>query len=313
MDIHKIILPTPYGIGDVNAYLVKGDTLSLIDAGPKTEETYEALRWGLKTAGYEMSDIEQVVLTHHHPDHAGWVDAFPNAALLGHSYVDYWMRKEADFLAYRHDFYVTELKKQGVPDVDIEKIVQVRGEMELFGTTPLTGFLAEGDKVPGHPGLRVYEMLGHAQSHLIFIDEKTQACIGGDLLLQKVSSNPLVEPPQNLTGDRPKSLLQYNESLRRLRTLNPAIIYPGHGEEIHHVSDLVTERLERQQERASKILQLIEQPITVQQLTKQFYGKVYHQQPGLTLSEIVGQVDYLEHIEAVQIEEHEGVHYYKKA
>ena len=36
MDIHKIIIPTPYAVGDVNAFLVKGDTLTLFDAGPKT-------------------------------------------------------------------------------------------------------------------------------------------------------------------------------------------------------------------------------------------------------------------------------------
>ena len=38
MNIHRIVIPTPYAVGDVNAFLVKGDALTLFDAGPKTEE-----------------------------------------------------------------------------------------------------------------------------------------------------------------------------------------------------------------------------------------------------------------------------------
>ena len=38
----------------------------------------------LEKAGYAFNDIEQVILTHHHPDHAGWIDAFDHAEVLGH-------------------------------------------------------------------------------------------------------------------------------------------------------------------------------------------------------------------------------------
>ena len=185
MNINKIVIPTPYPVGDVNAFLVQGDALTLFDAGPKTEEAYEAIKWGIRAAGYEMKDVEQVVLTHHHPDHAGWVDAFPQADILGHEYVDYWMRQEPDFLQYHTQFYTQELEKQNVPQSIIKNIVQVRGELELFGSRPLTAFLKEGDEVPGHPGLKVYETPGHAQSHLIFLDEQSRQCIGGDLYLKK--------------------------------------------------------------------------------------------------------------------------------
>lgn len=313
MDIQKIIVPTPYGIGDVNVYLLKGDALSLIDAGPKTVEAYDALRWGIKAAGYDLGEIEQVILTHHHPDHAGWVDAFPKAALLGHAYVDHWMRQEKAFLTYHTQFYRNELIKQGVPHEDIEDIIVTRGEIELFGTTPLTRFLTEGDEVPGHPGLVTYEMLGHAQSHLAFIEQQTNECIGGDLLLDRVSSNPLVEPPQSLGWERPKSLLQYNDSLKRLREINPVKIYGGHGEDVTQVAELVTDRLERQQRRALKMLQLLEQPTTVLQLTKQVFGKTHDQQPGLTLSETLGQLDYLEENGYAQREQIDGIDYYQKA
>ena len=313
MDIHKIIIPTPYAVGDVNAFLVKGDALSLFDAGPKTEEAYEAIKWGIRSAGYDMKDVEQIILTHHHPDHAGWVDAFSKAEIMGHSYVDHWMRQTDQFIGYQKAFYIEQLRMEGVPEKDIDSIVQMRGEMELLGTTPLTKFLSEGDEVPGHPGLKVYETPGHAQSHLIFIEEGTRECIGGDLLLGGVSSNPLVEPPQDLQGERPKSLLQYNASLKKLRDLHVSKVYTGHGDELMNASELVDERLARQEQRALKVRELIMEPKSVFEVTQQLFAKIYKQQLGLTLSETLGQLDYLVDENLASYEKNGEVYYYQKA
>ena len=312
MDITKIILPTPYPVGDVNAYLLKGDTLTLFDAGPKTEETYDALKWGIRSAGYDLRDVEQVVLTHHHPDHAGWLDAFPHADIYGHQYVDHWMRKTEGFIAYRNHFYRTELQYQGVPEDVIQDIIYVRGEIELFGNRPLTQFLAEGDTVPGHPELKVFEMPGHAQSHLFFFNEHTGEAIGGDLVLDRVSSNPLMEPPVDLSFNRPKSLLQYIDSMKRIAAMPVAKIYGGHGEEVTNAAQLVEERLVRQHNRAMKVLTFFERPLTVYEVNQMLFPKVYKAQPGLTLSETLGQLDYLESIDLLNKELVDGVHIYSK-
>lgn len=313
MEVHKIVIPTPYAVGDVNAFLVKGDALTLFDAGPKTEEAYEAIKWGLRAAGYDLKDVEQVVLTHHHPDHAGWVDAFPTADLLGHQYVDYWMKKEQVFLQYYETFFKKLFIEQGVPEKYVNRILHVKGEIELFGTIPLTGYLKEGDEVPGHPNLKVYETPGHAQSHLIFVDEQTRECIGGDLLLERTSSNPLVEPPTDLSMERPKSLLQYNESLKRLQDLEISKLYTGHGAELTEINALIDERLERQKQRAHKVYELLTKPQTNFEMTIQLFERIYQQQLGLTLSETLGQFDYLLNEQMIEIEDRNGIHYYKKS
>ena len=85
-----------------------------------------------------------------------------------------------------------------------------------MGERPLDVILAEGDALPGYPGWIVLETPGHAQSHIVFWNEKKGAMIGGDLVLEKVSSNPLIEPPLDSELGRPHSLLQYNASLKRL-------------------------------------------------------------------------------------------------
>lgn len=122
MSIYKIEIPTPYEVGDVNAFVVKGDALSIFDVGPKTMEAYDALKWGIRAAGFDMRDIEQVVLTHHHPDHAGWVDAFPHAEILGHAYNDKWLRHDEEFLRYHEQFYSERLLEHGVPQEYISKV-----------------------------------------------------------------------------------------------------------------------------------------------------------------------------------------------
>lgn len=313
MQVHKIIIPTPYAVGDVNAFLVKGDALTLFDAGPKTDEALAAIKYGVKQAGYAMEDVEQVVLTHHHPDHAGWVDAFPTAEILGHGYVDHWLRQTESFMEYRNEFYMREMISQGVPQEYIEKILEVRSELEMIGTIPLTKFLKAGDEVPGHPGLITYDSPGHAQSHLIFVDEATKNVIGGDLLLDKVSSNPLVEPPVDLSFERPKYLLQYNESLKLLRDLNVATIYTGHGENVVNANELITARLEKQRTRAMKVKEMLVTPKTIFEVTRELFPRVYAKQPGLTVSETLGQLDYLVEEKLATSELRDGVYFYRKA
>jgi len=314
LSIYKIEIPTPYEVGDVNAFVVKGDALTLFDVGPKTMEAYDALKWGIRAAGYELRDIEQVVLTHHHPDHAGWVDAFPHAEILGHAYNDKWLRHDEEFLRYHERFYSERLFEHGVPQEYIQPSVHVRRELELVGERPLTQILGDGDEVPGHPGLKAIETLGHAQSHFIFWDEKTHHVIGGDLLLEKITPNPLIEPPLDRTIGRTKSLLQYNKSLEILRQLPVKMMYTGHGAELEEIPLLIDKRLERQHQQSMKVLELLgEDQLTVVQVTMRLYPAIFQRKLGLTLSKTLGHLDYLEanqYITSTKTEE--GIYVFKR-
>lgn len=164
-----------------------------------------------------------------------------------------------------------------------------------MGERPLTQILADGDEVPGHPGLKAIETLGHAQSHFIFWDEKTHHVIGGDLLLEKITPNPLIEPPLDRTIGRPKSLLQYNESLEILRQLPVKMMHTGHGAELVDIPYLIDKRLERQHQQSMKVYELLgDDQLTVVQVTKRLYPAIFQHQLGLTLSKTLGHLDYLE-------------------
>src|SRR4051812_36080828 len=72
--ISAIQLPLPH-IGSVNAWLLRGDPLTLVDAGPANEEAFDALRAGLRDEGVRLEDIELFLGTHHHLDHVGLAPA----------------------------------------------------------------------------------------------------------------------------------------------------------------------------------------------------------------------------------------------
>ena len=313
--IHKIIIPTPFAVGDVNAFLMKGDALSLVDAGPKTPEAYAALEHGLKEAGYSFNDIEQVILTHHHPDHAGWIDAFDQATVLGHTYNDLWLKRDDAFFKYHDAFYLERLIEEGVPEEYLFWVKRMKRSVVLMGDRPLDRLLAEGDALPGHEGWTVMETPGHAQSHLVFWNEQTGEMIGGDLVLKKVSSNPLIEPPLDPKMGRPRSLLQYNSSLKRLLTLPVDIIYSGHGNEVRNIHALIESRLVKQRERAMKVLTMMDGgPRTIFELTKELFPAVYEKELGLTLSETIGQTDYLvDEGLVVETRDEGGIYHYEQA
>ena len=55
----------------MNAYLLCGDPLTLVDPGPRSPEALSALEEGLAEQGLRVPDVELIVLTHHHIDDPG--------------------------------------------------------------------------------------------------------------------------------------------------------------------------------------------------------------------------------------------------
>ncbi|HEY4532017.1 MAG TPA: MBL fold metallo-hydrolase [Kurthia sp.] len=293
--ITRIETPTPFAVGSVNCHLIKQDALSIVDVGTKTPEALEAIELGLKENGYTFNDIEQVILTHHHPDHIGWTDAFPNAQILGHVYNDAWLRRDPTFIDSHYDFYMKNLIEEGVPEKYRGWPKRMTRRPDMMGTRPLNTILKEGDAIPGHPGLVAIETLGHAQSHLAYWHEESGQLLGGDLLIAKTVSNPLIEPPLVPNEERAKSLLQYNASLKKVLDLPVQVVHSGHGDAIYNAHELIEERLATQHRRAMKVLQSIEAsgPFTVFELSQLIFPKKYESELGLTLSHTIGQLDYL--------------------
>lgn len=291
--IHQLTIPTPFAVGDVHTYLLIGDSVTLVDTGPDTAEGKEVLTARLKEAGFEPEDIDQVVLTHHHPDHAGLTEFFSGARLYAHRNSERFLTRNDSFMNLHDFFYTAFFKQAGLPEHYLILVEKMKEPLHAMGRRPVDAYLSEHDTVPGLEGWRVMDTHGHSQGHISLVHEEG-AVIGGDLLIQHISSNPLIEPPFGINEPRPLPQLQYNQSLNKLASLEPSIVYPGHGKLIYNASSLVKDRLIKQHERAMYVKSLLQhEETTAFEVCKQLFPKIYKKQLGLTLSETVGQLDYL--------------------
>src|SRR3954447_26606316 len=66
----SIALPLAH-VGSVNAWLLRGDPVTLIDTGPREDGALAALEAGLRRHGRRVEDVELLLATHHHLDHVG--------------------------------------------------------------------------------------------------------------------------------------------------------------------------------------------------------------------------------------------------
>lgn len=297
--IHQMTVPTPYAVGDVHVYLLIGEQITLIDAGVKTQDAWKALQHQLSEVGYRPEDVTQVVLTHHHPDHMGLVDHFPNVSVVaGHPKLRPWLERDDAFFDRYEEFFYDMYVESGVPEQYYALLKSLRKPLKWTSEGVLTHELTEGKAIPCHEEWVTIETPGHAQSHISFFRESDGAFIGGDHLLQHISSNPLLEPPfkRGEARPRPRPLLQYRDSMKKLLDKQIGVVYPGHGKVFHEAHDLLRDRLRKQEQRAEKVRQMFEHgPLTAFEVCTKLFPKHMESQFGLTMSETIGQLDYLEH------------------
>jgi glyoxylase-like metal-dependent hydrolase (beta-lactamase superfamily II) len=306
-DVHRIPLPTPFQIGDVNTYLLRGTPLTLVDAGPLMDEAAARLDEGLAALGVAVEDLELLVLTHQHDDHVGLAAEIARrsgAEVAGTERLARYLR-DIDASMEADDAYAVALmRRHGVRPGTIATLGEVsRAYRRFAGADVAVGrVIADGGELEaGGRRWRVAERPGHSPT------DTTLAAGGlllaGDHLLERISSNPIahapvgVEDPGALAAspDRPRTLRMYLASLDATAAADRGeLILPGHGEPFTGAAALVEKRAAMSERRAEKILGALSEPATAAAIGRDLWRHVPVTQAFLVLSEVLGHLDLLE-------------------
>jgi len=297
--IHRLPVDTPFRVGPVNCYLVEGDPLTLVDTGPNSGTTLDALQSQLSDHGHAIDDIELVVITHPHLDHLGLTEIIVEHSGAEVAALAPLAEKLEDFSADadREDAFAVEImKRNGIPAEVADALQVVSSSFRGWGSpVHVTKELVDGETIQlGDREFEVQHRPGHSTTDTLFWDADGRLLIVGDHLIAHISSNPLISRPLDGSEGRTHSLVEYVDSMRRTRELPAEILLPGHGEPITDHVELIDSRLASVERRKEKIFGLIEeQPRTGYELAQAIWGNVAVTQAFLTLSEVIGNGDLL--------------------
>lgn len=148
--------------------------------------------------------------------------------------------------------------------------------------------LQAGDRIPTDVGdLEVVATPGHTPDHVCFFWAQRRALFAGDLMLGGMETS-LVASPEGDLGD-------YLESLRRVRSLEPAVIYPAHGPPFTAPDEAIGTYLAHRREREQQVLAALgTSAADAEELVERVYGADLA--PRLAAAAAAAVLAYLEHL-----------------
>ncbi len=318
--IHMMEIPTPFAVGPVNCYLIEDDPLTIFDPGPNSGEAIEALVVGLRARGHELADIERIVVTHQHIDHLGLVEVVQHASNAEVVCLDKcrsWMENFHEEASATDRWASKMLVQHGVGE---EVAVALRAVAKAFrgwgSECKVDRTVAEGELLEFRDRkLEVFHRPGHSSTDTVFWNAETQTLLSADHLIKHISSNPLLERPENEGDPRPQELVLYQQSMAKTREMPATMTLSGHGEPIVDHATLIDERSAMTAKRVEKLFNMLEEggPQTAHELARGTWGNIAVTQAFLTLSEVLGNLDILENAGRVAPQENDGIVKYSVA
>jgi glyoxylase-like metal-dependent hydrolase (beta-lactamase superfamily II) len=293
--IWRLRLPCPWpGVPHVNAWAVARDGgVVLFDTGIGGAEGGGQLEFGLKLAGFELSDVRLVVCTHSHSDHYGAA-----ATVVDASGCELWMHP-----AWGHiraivedpdrawDRRIEVARQSGLPEQALAAYEERRGEDPHIDRI----ISPDRDLLPG-VGIEtdlgvwdVYETPGHAPSHVVLHQPERRLMISGDHLLGRVSLFFDY-------GHSPDPVGEFLSSLDVVDELETDLCLAGHGRPFRSVPEKIAANRQLTIEQRGRVLDSLRSgPKPAFEIVRDLLGDSYS--PGMAAWGLQITLAHLDHLE----------------
>lgn len=313
--IHRIEYDVNWPPGHVAGYLIACEQPVLVDAGMPGSSSNERLDESLATHGYEIDEIEHLVLTHPHIDHIGQVPELIDSAdptVYAPRSIRARFDRELDSLettvrqnARAAGFSGAEL------DFLISKAVEsLRRNRELLPTGAVDAWVEGGDTIEiGGKAVEVLHTPGHQADHCCFrfTINGERVLVSGDMAIS--SFRPVILHA-GLDDGVQQAVEKFYTALDRLTPLDIDRVYPGHGP-VHSDFEGIIERdrtsLDRMLDNTVDTLNNGDEMMTAADVATERTG---NRDTTYIASEVVAALSHLETDGRIHATETDGVRQY---
>ena len=203
------------GVWGANVYLLVDDGLTLVDTGffGRADRILEQI----EELGYSPSDINRIIITHHHADHVGSLAALKKVT-------------QAEIIAHPADApYIDGSLPQPGPSRPqwLSNFLPRFGWLWTTEPVAVDTLVNDGDELPILGGIKILHTPGHTPGSICLYLQSKRLLIAGDLLAHRFG---LKLPSRAFTVD----IDQEMQSIKRIAALEVDIICFGHGSPIIH-------------------------------------------------------------------------------
>jgi glyoxylase-like metal-dependent hydrolase (beta-lactamase superfamily II) len=310
-------IPTPFPgspLRYVLSYAVEYDGgVALVDTGWPCEEAWDGLVAGLQVAGWDISDVKAMLITHGHGDHTGlakrirertgaWVAMHEADVITPDQF-----RDQASFRQASDEW----LRLRGGQAADLQAVHERRDEaapdsFDEFMLEP-DRLLIDGDRPLG-PGTSLVSVWtpGHTPGHVCFADRDRGLLLTGDHILPRITPN--ISPSPFETGD---VLGQYLASLAATPDLPGAEVLPAHEYRFTGLAERALGLRSHHEKRLAEVMTALQaQPgsTTVQVTEALQWSRPWAQMQGLQRRFAIGEAyAHLVHLERTGYATNKGI------
>lgn len=316
VSVYRIEYDVDWPPGHVASYLIACDEPVLIDAGMPGSDSEDLLRETLATQGYELADIEHLVLTHPHIDHIGQVMTLIEAAdpmVYAPSGIRERFARDLSSLegTVRENATAAGFEGERLKAAIDRAVESLRRNRTHLPSETVDRWVDDGETISinGTP-VGVIHTPGHQADHCCFLVEMAgeNVLVSGDMAIEPF--RPVVLNT-GLDSGVENAIDAFYTALDRLASIETDIdrVYPGHGP-VHTDFDRVIERdresLDRMLERTAQTLQKHD-PKTAAEIATERTGD---RDAMYVASEVVAALAHLESTGRIETTVSDGVTQY---